>query len=45
MIADLQLKVLGILETDMFPTCLLEWMLDKDFGSVDGIPQEVMSDL
>ena len=30
-ISKLQLKILRLLEDDMFPLCLLEWMLDNEY--------------
>ena len=42
-ISKLQLKILRLLEDDMFPLYLLEWILDDDYLQIDGVPEDVMS--
>ena len=44
-VTALQLKVLRLLEEDMFPLCFLEWMLDDEHNHIEAIPQQVMSAL
>ena len=44
-ISKLQLKILSLLEEDMFPLCFLEWMLDNDYMQIEGVPEYIMSSL
>ena len=44
-VSELQLKVLGLLEGDMFPLCFLEWMLDDSYDDIDDLPESVMASL
>ena len=37
--------MLSLLDEDMLPLCLLEWMLDNECGDIDEIPKEVMTAL
>ena len=40
-----QVKILPLLDTDMLPLCLLEWLLDDECLEIDSLPTEVMSSL
>ena len=44
-ISHLQVKILPLLDTDMLPLCLLEWLLDEECSEIDGLPAEVMNSL
>ena len=44
-ILKLQLKILRLLEDNMFPLCLLEWMLDDEYLLIDGVPEDIISSL
>ena len=44
-ISLLQIKILSLLEEDMLPLCLLEWMLDNESGDVYEIPKKAMTEL
>ena len=44
-ISKLQLKILSLLEEDMFPLYFLEWMLDKDYVQIEGVPVYIMLSL
>ena len=41
----LQLKVLRLLEENMFPLCFLEWMLDNNEDNVEEVPDHVIASL
>ena len=45
MISLLQIKLLLLLDEDMLPLCLLEWMLDDECEVIDEIPTEAMTAL
>lgn len=42
-ISLLQIKLLSLLDEDMLPLCLLEWMLDDECEVIDEIPTEAMT--
>ena len=44
-ISHLQVKILPLLDADMLPLCLLEWLLDEECLEIDSLPTEVMSSL
>ena len=44
-ISHLQVKILPLLDADMLPLCLLEWLLDEECSEIDGLPAEVMNSL
>ena len=44
-VSILQLKVLRLLDKDMFPLCFLEWMLDDNEENIEEVPDYVMSSL
>ena len=44
-VSTLQLKLLALLEEDMFPLCFLEWMLDEEYECIEGVPPNVMFSL
>ena len=44
-VSTLQLRLLGLLEEDMFPLCFLEWMLDEEYTCIEGVPPDVMLSL
>ena len=44
-ISLLQIKLLSLLDKDMLPLCLLEWMLDDECEVIDEIPTEAMTAL
>ena len=44
-ISRLQVKILPLLEEDMLPLCLLEWLLDDECVEIDGLSTEVMEAL
>ena len=44
-ISLLQVKILPLLEEDMLPLSLLEWLLDDECDQIDSIPVEVMREL
>ena len=41
-VSTLQLKLLALLEEDMFPLCFLEWMLDEEYEYIERVPSNVM---
>ena len=43
--STLQIQTLGLLEEDMLPLCLLEWMLDPTYELIEEVPVRVMSSL
>ena len=44
-ISLLQIKILSLLDEDMLPLCLLEWLLDEESVVIDGIPTNVMTSI
>ena len=44
-VSTLQLKLLALLEEDIFPLCFLEWMLDKEYTCIEGVLPNVMLSL
>ena len=45
MVSMIQLKLLGLIEEDMLPLCLLEWMLDPTHEKIDNVPVRIMPSL
>ena len=45
MISTLQLKLLSLLDGDMFLLCFLEWMLDDEYDNIKGVLDRVMMSL
>ena len=44
-VTTLQLQLIKILDEDILPLCLLEWMLDPEYEAIEGIPEKAMSSL
>ena len=44
-ITALQLQLIKLLDADMLPLCLLEWMLDSRHEEIEGVPEPAMSSL
>ena len=44
-VSTLKLKLLSLLDKDMFLLCFLEWMLDKEYEYIKGVPTNVMLSL
>ena len=44
-ISRLQVKILPLLNEDMLPLCLLEWLLDDESETIDGLPAAAMAAL
>ena len=44
-ISRLQVKILLLLDEDMLPLCLLEWLLNDECAEIDGLSAEVMNTL
>ena len=41
-ISLLQVKILPLLDEDMLPLCLLKWLLDEEYDTIDSILTNVM---
>ena len=44
-ISCLQVKTLPLLDVDMLPLCLLEWLLNDECAEIDGLMTKVMNAL
>ena len=44
-VSTLQLKLLSLLDEDMFPLCFLEWVLDEEYECIKGVPTNVILSL
>ena len=42
-ISLLQVKILPLLDKDKLPLCLLEWLLDEEYNTIDSVPTNVMT--
>ena len=40
-----QLQLIKLLDADMLPLCLLEWMLDSRFEEIEGVPESAIASL
>ena len=39
-VTTLQLQLIKMLDEDMLPLCLLEWMLDPEHEAIEGVPEK-----